>query len=61
MSNNKTPLEYRMSKKHFDAILKTRKAEDMKENPFDYAIRLVNREYGLLGTVRKILISDTNE
>ena len=57
--NNKfvEPIEYRMSKKMFDLLVKTRNsAVDKKMNPYAYVMKVVNSDFGLKGEVRKLHI-----
>lgn len=57
--NNKfvEPIEYRMSKKMFDLLVKTRSnAADKKMNPYAYVMKVVNSNFGLKGEVRKLHI-----
>lgn len=54
MKNNN--IEYKMSKKMFDAFLAARTAEEKKENPYTYVMRVLNQDFGLKGTVKHVLI-----
>ena len=54
MKNDK--LEYRMSKKMFDAILGKRSEGQKRKNPKEFVIDVINKEFGLKGTVTKISI-----
>lgn len=59
MNNNKfvEPIEYRMSKKMFDLLVKTRSSvADKKMNPYAYVMKVVNNDFGLKGEVRKLHI-----
>lgn len=49
-------IEYKMSKQHFDALLKARSGEEKNMNPYEYIIKVLNSEYGLKGTVAHIII-----
>lgn len=49
-------LEYRMSKKLFDAILGKRTEGEKRKNPKDYVVDVINREFGLKGTVTSVSI-----
>lgn len=54
MKNNE--LEYRMSKKMFDAILGKRSEGQKRKNPKEFVIGVINEEFGLKGTVTKVSI-----
>lgn len=56
MTNNATPIDYKMSKKTFDAIVKTRGKDDAKMNPYIYVAKVVNETYGLRGTVTHVTV-----
>ena len=49
-------IEYQMEREMFNAIIKDRKGADKKINPHKYVIDMINNEYGLLGTVSKIIL-----
>lgn len=49
-------LEYRMSKKMFDAILGKCSEGQKKKNPKEFVIGVINEEFGLKGTVTKVSI-----
>ena len=49
-------IEYQMEKEMFNAIIRDRKGADKKINPHKYVIDMINNEYGLLGTVSKIIL-----
>lgn len=49
-------LEYRMSKKLFDAILGKRTETEKRKNSKDYVISVINKEFGLKGTVTHVSI-----
>lgn len=56
-NNNYTEyVEYRMPRKMFNMILKTRDNSAKKSNPYAYVMEVVNSEFGLKGKVRKIII-----
>lgn len=46
--------EYQMTKKMFDELLKTRTEEEKKMNPYEFVAQVVNREFGVKGTVSRI-------
>lgn len=48
------PVAYQMTKKQFQDLLKTRDAEDAKQNPYAYVMKVVNETYGIKGNVKKI-------
>ena len=56
MSKINDGLEYRMSKKFFDAILGKRTEAEKRKNSKDYVISVINREFGLKGTVTHVSI-----
>lgn len=58
MIKNERPIEYQMTQKMFDALLEQRTEAEKKENPYSYVMDIINREYGLRGTVKHILISN---
>lgn len=59
MKNEKS-IDYRMSKKMFDAILSTRVSDSEKKmNPYEYVMKRINEEFNLRGTVEHVSIFDT--
>lgn len=57
MIKNTEFIEYRMSKKMFDMLLKTRSnTEDKKMNPYAYVMKVINENFGLKGQVKKLHI-----
>lgn len=56
MVKNTKPLEYQMAKKMFNAILDKRNDLEKKQNPYNYVIDVINKEFGLRGEVKKIFI-----
>lgn len=56
MSKINDGLEYRMSKKLFDAILGKRTEGEKRKNAKDYVVDVINREFGLKGTVTSVSI-----
>lgn len=58
MIKNDKPIEYQMTQKMFNAMLEQRTEVEKKENPYTYVMGVINREYGLRGTVKRILISN---
>lgn len=57
MKNN-TALEYRMSKKMFNAMLADRSETEKKQNPKDYVAKVINEQFGLKGTVTNVSVYD---
>lgn len=57
MKSNNT-LEYRMSKKMFNAMLADRSETEKKQNPKDYVAKVINEQFGLKGTVTNVSIYD---
>lgn len=51
---NSNPIDYRMSKQMFNAILATRKGNETKLNPYTYVMNYVNDTFGIRGTVKHI-------
>jgi len=47
-------LEYQMTKKMFDELLKTRTEEEKKMNPYEFVTAIVNEQFGTKGTVKHI-------
>lgn len=58
MLKNEKPIEYKMTSKMFNAMLEHRTEAEKKMNPYTYITNVVNEEFGLKGTVKKILVSD---
>ena len=56
MSKINDGLEYHMSKKLFDAILGKRTEAEKRKNSKDYVISVINKEFGLKGTVTHVSI-----
>ena len=56
MANNTKPIEYSMTKKMFNSILETRSDSDKNNNPYEYVMKVLNEEYGLRGTVSKVIV-----
>jgi len=54
----KQGIEYRMSKKMFDALLKDRSEEEKKNNPYAFILKVINQQFGIKGTVTHISIFD---
>lgn len=57
MKSNNT-LEYRMSKKMFNAMLADRSETEKKQNPKDYVAKVINEQFGLKGTVTNVSVYD---
>lgn len=55
MKNNQS-LEYRMSKKMFNAMLADRSETEKKQNPKDYVAKVINEQFGLKGTVTNVSV-----
>lgn len=56
-NKNTNAVEYKMSKKMFDALVKTRATEeDKKMNPYSYVMRVINETFGIKGTVTHIIV-----
>lgn len=51
-------MEYQMTKQMFDNLLKTRSEIEKKLNPYDFVMQVVNREFGVKGTVTHITVSE---
>lgn len=49
---------YQMNKKQFDALVATRKGADVKKNPYQYVMEIINTSYSLRGTVIRLSIVD---
>ena len=49
---------YQMNKKQFDTLVATRKGVDVKKNPYQYVMEIINMSYGLRGTVIYLSIVD---
>ena len=48
--------EYQMDKKMFDTIVKARKGEDKKKNPFKYVVDYINQSFGIKGNCSKVIL-----
>lgn len=48
--------EYHMSKAMFKDLVDNRKGEDKKKNPHKYVIEVVNEQFGILGTCKKVIV-----
>ena len=57
MKNYKRELDYVMSKEMFKSYLATRNAEEKKENPYSYIIKVINNEFGLNGVVKHLKVN----
>ena len=51
-----TGIEYQMSKKMFDTLLKTRKEEEKKMNPYTFVMKIINEQFGVKGEVTHVSI-----
>lgn len=49
-------MTYQITKANFDSILKTRKGNDLKMNPYKYVVKIINEQYGILGGCSKVII-----
>ncbi len=49
-------VEYQMSKKMFDALLKSRHEDEKNVNPYEYVMKIINEGFGVKGTVTHISI-----
>lgn len=49
-------VEYQMTRKMFDELLKTRTEEEKKLNPYAFVTKIVNEQFGVKGTVTHISI-----
>lgn len=57
MNNNfKKPISYQISKRTFYAMLEDRTEAEKKENPYDYAMKIINQNYGLKGIVKNLSV-----
>ena len=57
MKNCKRELDYVMSKEIFKSYLATRNAEEKKENPYSYVIKVINNEFNLNGVVKHLKVN----
>lgn len=55
MKNNRA-IEYQLTKRAFDSMLEMRNDEEKKQNPYQYVMSIINKEYGLRGTVTGLSI-----
>ena len=49
-------MTYELSELMFKNILKTRKGNDTKMNPYKYVAQVINEEYGILGGCKAVII-----
>ncbi len=56
MSKTFGTIGYQMTKTAFQELLKTRNAEEMKMNPYAFAMKIINEQYGLRGTVKRVTL-----
>ena len=49
-------VKYQMTKEMFNSIIKTRKGEENKMNPFAYVKKYVNEQFCVKGTVVGIVL-----
>ena len=55
-TNSSKYVEYQMSKKFADEVLKCRKGPERNINAQEYLVRYVNKEFGLLKTCTKVIV-----
>lgn len=55
---NEQAIEYQISRKLFKTILEDRSGTEKSENPYVYAMRIINEQFGLRGTVKHLVIVD---
>lgn len=55
---NDRAIEYKMTSKMFHAMLDDRTEDEKKMNPYVYVMSVINEQFGLRGSVKRILISD---
>ena len=58
MAKKVNGMEYQMTKQMFDSLLKTRSETEKKLNTYVFVMQVVNREFGIKGTVTHISIYD---
>lgn len=56
MVKNERPIEYQMTKTAFQELLKLRKDDETKGNPYAFVMKVINETYGLRGTVKRITL-----
>lgn len=49
-------IEYQMTKQMFDAFLADRTESEKKANPYQYVMDVINRQFGLIGQVKRLFI-----
>ena len=49
-------MTYQLTKAMFNAILKTRKGNDLKLHPYKYVAQVINNEFGILGGCGRVVI-----
>lgn len=55
---NEQAIEYQISRKLFKTILEDRSGTEKSENPYVYAMRVINEQFGLRGTVKHLVVID---
>lgn len=51
-----TEIKYQMSKKAFEAFLAERSESEKKQNPYEYVMDVINRQFGLKGKVTSLSV-----
>lgn len=49
-------IEYKMSKSMFQALLRERKEDEVRLNPYSYVMKIINEQFGLKGTVTHVIV-----
>lgn len=52
----KLGLEYQMTKQMFNELLKTRREEEKKLNPYVFVMKVINETFGIKGEVTHVSI-----
>jgi hypothetical protein len=56
MKKNYNAVEYKMPKKEFDMICKTRNKEEQRKNPHTYVMEYLNKTAGIKGEITHLII-----
>jgi len=47
-------IEYQMTKKMFDSLLKTRSESEKSMNPYAFVMKVINEQFGIKGQVTHV-------
>ncbi len=49
---------YQMTRTMFNNLVKERKGNELKMNPYKYVCKIVNEQFGIKGTIERITIKE---